>query len=257
MTKQRREHEEETHRRLRRALFWSLAGHGLLVFAGGLLLPQVREGFGTAINDALLTARLVRPAPLASLASLPTPPKSAPAPRVEPERRPPVVATERAADVVSAVPPAPPGGIPSVASTPAVPAAVEAQERAAPGPVAAVPNASVAAPRQAAMDAVGEGLDANALRGYRLALAVQARRFKRYPAQATAQGWAGTAEVRLTLAAGGRPDTATLTRSSGYEVLDRAALAMMNAAVQQTPVPASLQEKAFAVTLPVVFNLDE
>lgn len=254
MTKQRREHEEENHRRLRQGLFWSLAVHGLLVFAGGLLLPQVREELGAAINDGLLTTRLVRPAPQASL---PAPQKSAPAPRVEAERRPPVVATERAADAVSAVPPAPQGGIPSVASTPPVPAAVEAQERSAPGPVAAVPNTSAAASRQGTIDSVGEGLDANALRGYRLALAVQARRFKRYPTQAMAQGWAGTAEVRLALAAGGHPSAAMLTRSSGYEVLDRAALAMMNAAVQQTPVPASLQEQAFAVTLPVVFNLDE
>jgi outer membrane biosynthesis protein TonB len=41
------------------------------------------------------------------------------------------------------------------------------------------------------------------LRGYRLPIASQARRFKRYPAEAKASGWAGSTEVRLEVGADG------------------------------------------------------
>ena len=105
------------------------------------------------------------------------------------------------------------------------------------------------------INASGEAVDG--LRGYRLAVATQARRFKRYPAQAMAAGWAGTAQIRLEVGSDGRPREATVARSSGHEVLDRAALSMINAGALRTRLPESLRGKAFAVALPVVFNLDD
>ena len=104
-------------------------------------------------------------------------------------------------------------------------------------------------------NASGEAVDG--LRGYRLAVATQARRFKRYPAQAMAAGWAGTTEVRLEVGGDGRPHEATVARSSGHELLDRAALSMINAGALRARLPESLRGKAFAVALPVVFNLDD
>jgi protein TonB len=101
------------------------------------------------------------------------------------------------------------------------------------------------------------GIDPDGLRSYRMALAVQARRFKRYPAQALASGWEGTAEVRLAIAQGGRPAATEVVKSSGYAALDRAAQAMIEAAAARAALPSSLQGAAFAVTLPVVFNLED
>lgn len=248
MTKQRREQEEETRRRLRWGVFLSLAAHLLLAVGGGWVLPPAHDAVGVASIGLPLQAQLMRsvPAPQTSaLHSLP--------PRLMPENRPPVrpvMPAERLAHTVSAVPPAPTFAAPAAAD-------VSAEAPAAPSGRAATADAPGVGVAPVPHGSASDGLDANALRGYRLALAVQARRFKRYPAQAQAQAWAGTAEVRLALAAGGRPETATLTKSSGHEVLDRAALEMMNAAVQRTPVPAMLQTQAFSVTLPVVFNLDE
>ena len=95
------------------------------------------------------------------------------------------------------------------------------------------------------------------LRGYRLAIATQARRFKRYPAQAMASGWAGSAEIRVEVDSDGRPRATTITRSSGHEALDRAALTMIEAGALRARLPESLRGKAFAVVLPVVFNLDD
>ena len=47
------------------------------------------------------------------------------------------------------------------------------------------------------------GLDAEGLRGFRLALAREARRYKHYPAEAIETGWQGTVEVEVTIRAGG------------------------------------------------------
>jgi protein TonB len=99
-------------------------------------------------------------------------------------------------------------------------------------------------------------LDADALRSYRIALAAQARRFKRYPPQAMAAGWEGTAEVRLSLPSAGKP-TVDLARSAGQAVLDRAAVTMIDAAAARVAVPASLQGREFSITLPVMFSLND
>jgi protein TonB len=104
-------------------------------------------------------------------------------------------------------------------------------------------------------NASGESVDG--LRGYRIALATQARRFKRYPAQAMASGWTGSADIRVEIGSDGRPRVATLVRSSGYEPLDRAALAMIDAGALRASLPESLRGKVFAVVLPVVFNLED
>lgn len=104
-------------------------------------------------------------------------------------------------------------------------------------------------------NATGEALDG--LRGYRLSVASEARRFKRYPPQALAAGWTGTVEVRLEVGGDGRPRAATVGRSSGHEALDRAALSMIDAGALRARLPESLRGKSFAVVLPVVFNLDD
>lgn len=99
------------------------------------------------------------------------------------------------------------------------------------------------------------GLSADGLRRYRLSLAAQARRFKRYPTQALASGWTGTVDIRLEISGDGQPMAVEVLHSSGYAVLDRAALTMIEAGAQRTSVPGELRGKAFAVVLPVMFDL--
>jgi protein TonB len=95
------------------------------------------------------------------------------------------------------------------------------------------------------------------LHHYRLALASQARRFKRYPAQAMESGWAGRAEVRLEVGSDGEARSAKLARSSGYAALDRVALSMINAGALRAALPENLRGRSFAVELPVVFDLED
>jgi protein TonB len=45
--------------------------------------------------------------------------------------------------------------------------------------------------------------------------------------------------------------------SSGYPVLDEAALEMLRLALPAATVPASLRERSFAVELPIVFDLPQ
>ena len=99
----------------------------------------------------------------------------------------------------------------------------------------------------------GEGADADGLRQYRLALAREARRFKRYPERALLAGIGGTAEVRVEQAAGALP-VARLAHSSGDEALDAAALNMMREAAPRTLIPEPLRGRSFSVSLPVIFD---
>lgn len=95
------------------------------------------------------------------------------------------------------------------------------------------------------------------LRGYRLAVASQARRFKRYPADARASGRTGSTEVRLEVGGDGTPRPATVSLSSGHDSLDRAALAMIDAGAARAHLPDSLRGRDFTLLLPVVFSLDD
>lgn len=98
-----------------------------------------------------------------------------------------------------------------------------------------------------------DGLDVNGLRQYRLSLASAARRYKLYPPLALENGWTGTAEVAVAIAARGAPQPVQLLRSSGYVLLDAAAMEMMTKAALNTAVPASLQGQPFSISLPVEF----
>lgn len=98
-------------------------------------------------------------------------------------------------------------------------------------------------------------VEAESLRSYRLALALNARRFHRYPPQAIEQGLAGTAEVRIAVLRNGLPGRVDLMRSSGHETLDREAREMLARAALATVLPEALRGHAFAVELPVEFSL--
>jgi protein TonB len=87
-----------------------------------------------------------------------------------------------------------------------------------------------------------------------MALAVAARRFRRYPPQAQAEEVGGTVEVRISVAEGGRAREVALARSSGHGELDEAAMEMMRKAAPRTVVPELLRQHAFVISLPVVFD---
>jgi protein TonB len=99
-------------------------------------------------------------------------------------------------------------------------------------------------------------LDAEGLRQYRVSLAVAARRLRNYPAQALANGWQGSVEIRLTIAPSGLAQPAQLLRGSGHTMIDVAALDMINGAAQSIEVPLTLRSRAFTMDMPIDFSID-
>jgi len=114
--------------------------------------------------------------------------------------------------------------------------------------------AGSAAPAAVPGAATTAGIDAEGVREYRLALARESRRYKRYPERALLAGIGGTAEVRIEHATGAVP-VARLARSSGDESLDAAAVSMLRKAAPRTSLPESLRGRSFVVSLPVIFDV--
>lgn len=136
-----------------------------------------------------------------------------------------------------------------------VPSATATTAVAASRSESASPAAALAVVPQSAAPAVPDG-SAEGLRQYRLALAVEARRHKRYPPRALDAGIGGTAEVRVDVA-DGRAAEVTLVRPSGDASLDAAALDMIRKAAPRAAVPEALRRRSFAVSLPIVFDPEE
>lgn len=237
-------------RRLRFAILASLVLHLLLLWPA---LPRLPD------RDVLPLQATLRPSPPAAAApASPSPPGIVPTPAPKPAPNPafvprqPVLATKP----LDKPQPAP---VPNALAIPVVPLPPPAAASAVPVPAPAAATAPAAGSPSGVLltqaNASGEALDG--LRGYRLSVASEARRFKRYPAQAMSAGWAGTTEVRLEVGGDGRPRAAMVGRSSGHEPLDRAALTMIDAGALRARLPESLRGKTFAVVLPVVFNLDD
>lgn len=216
-----------------RALAWSLGLHALVLLALVPGLPQREHGVPPAQR---LLAHLLS-APVQTDAVLPAPTFPAPVKSTQFATSPTLSAQAK-----SVVAEAPSPAAPSVATGgEPVAAAIMVPSSVALPPVSVEP---------AAPDAAG-------LRQYRLALASEARLYRRYPEAARRAGLAGTVEVRVSIAASGIAPQAELTRSSGYTQLDTAAVEMLRLAAERTPLPESLRHRQFAVLLPVVFEVEE
>ncbi len=114
-----------------------------------------------------------------------------------------------------------------------------------------------AAPVSAAGETPAEESNLDGVRQYRLSLAREARRFKRYPGLARERGWEGVVVVVVTTVAGVGVPQVKLSQSSGFEPLDQAALELLELAVQSAVLPETLRGRQFALTLPIHFRLDD
>ena len=104
---------------------------------------------------------------------------------------------------------------------------------------------------------VQRNISADDVRQYRTALAINARRYKRYPALAREQGWEGNVEIAIDFRKAVPNPEVSLVRSSGKAVLDDQALEMIRQAARVTEMPSRLAENEFRVVLPVEFSLEE
>lgn len=123
-----------------------------------------------------------------------------------------------------------------------------------PAPLA--PPAAQAAAPSISSNRIAVQLDQAALDGYGLALSKTFSKFQRYPRLAQIRHWQGKVQVSLQIAAGGKLISASVSRSSGYEILDQQALEIVKQANPLPQVPEALQAKTFTVIVPILFRLE-
>ena len=153
----------------------------------------------------------------------------------------PVIAVPSAPDVAAAEA-RPIASVPGAERKPALSPAREGASRSE------SPEARASAP---------EAPNADDLRQYRVSLGVAARRFKRYPPMARERGWEGTVVVTVVVHPRMPQPEVSLSRSSGWAMLDEQALEMLRRAAGATALPESLKGRGFSMELPVRFSLDE
>jgi len=243
---------DPAHRILLHALLFSLLAHAMLLVEMSPLSKAAYEAPAGAMRAVL---RAPPSAPAAAPAPREPAPASAAAPPVVRQRpsalpaRLPVPARSVEHPVALAVPQAAPestaGGELRAEASAAAPVVGER----------GLPAQPVPSERGGAL-ASGAVVSPDELREYRLALAVQARRFRRYPAVARERGQEGTVEIAISVKTGLPAPQVGLSASSGYAALDAQALEMMRQAALAAPLPGGLRGRDFRLVLPILFSLD-
>lgn len=196
----------------------------------------------------------------------------------QPTVRPPAILSPVAAQRFEAPTPMPANAIVMERSRVVAPASSRAVKPAAPqsAVVPAVGEASVAEPASSASLPAGRPLPSTALPAlvvaeseavrpdqilaenqYRLAIGLEARRFRRYPPLAREMGWEGTAEVWIALNPSLNAPSITLAKPSGHSVLDREAIALLSMVVGRVQVPSLLLDRKARVRVTIEYRLEE
>jgi protein TonB len=145
------------------------------------------------------------------------------------------------------------GSGPEAPSAAALDAALDVASETAQA-VAAPIAAPIAAQEAAAIRPVEVAEPSAEIAGYQAILSTLRGRIVesiRYPAIARASGWKGTVVLSVRLDADGRLKETIVRRSSGYEVLDRAAAALLR---KVTPVSNPLS-RPVSIEIPIVYEL--
>ena len=126
-------------------------------------------------------------------------------------------------------------------------------------PILGIQNKNAVSGRQADLSEIKstEIKNAEGIGEYRLGLAREARRFKRYPSVARENAWTGVVVLMIQGAASSATPIVSIDQSSGHAVLDAQALEMLEKAARLAPLPDSLMGKRFAISLPIHYRLDD
>lgn len=190
---------------------------------------------------AVLTASLRVGGPAAERAAVP--PRAATAPAIRPEvRQSPARRELRALPAALETAGPTTARIVTEAAAAPAPAAADTPAPAAPAPMAATPAPPAAADAARLLD------------GYGQRLSELFARQQQYPRLAAMRGWEGEVRVRLSVARHGSLTAVRLERSSGHEVLDQHALAMIEEIGKLPPPPAEFGGDV-QVVVPVHYRL--
>lgn len=198
---------------------------------------------------------LQRERPVLAPVPVPTHIEPVPAPAVEARRE---VTPEPAPPPppVQEVRPEPPPPVqarsePQIAPPPVAPQAErEPTPRTEPQPVV---RAETPAP---VIRSVPSAPDAGALRAYGETLVRAFDKKKSYPRLARMRNWQGTTQLKLRIGSDGKLQDLSVARSSGFEVLDAAAVHMVQDSLPLPEPPELLRDRELTLTVPIVFKLE-
>ncbi len=120
-----------------------------------------------------------------------------------------------------------------------------------------LPEPLATVPAGAQMEAAPQRPDAADLASYARLLAELLARQRQYPRLAALRGWEGEVQLRVQVARKGAIVAVQVLRSSGFEVLDRHALQMVQQAAPLPPLPEPLLEREFHIVVPVHYKLEK
>lgn len=223
------------------AVICSLALHALLL---AIPKPEVDP---VKLPEVLTVALMAAPEPPAIAPAEPTPPPPEP---VKPKPTPkPII---KPVDTPKASSNAPPPELPPPSTQTEVIALSPKPEAAAlPLPMPAItPPEPVkpAAPSPADMTA--------ALNSYNSLLWGRIAKYKLYPKIAQMRGWQGEVIIELLLDGNGKLKSKKIISGSGYDVLDKQALDMIEKAAPFPAPPEALRSSSFSITVPIPFKLE-
>lgn len=227
----------------------SLALHGVAAGLAALLwleprLPEAAEPLRWQVAFAPAPAPPSEPPPAKPLPPPPRPaqPKPTEAPTPKPLPQPAPLPPERAPPTPPAPSPAPELVAPPVAAPPVPPPP-------APSP-APPPPAPAAAPAPPPVDSAAE-----VERRWYLALLAQLRAQKRYPLAARRLGQEGVVLIEARIGPDGRLEGAVVKRGSGFPLLDREALRLLEAAAE-TARGQLRPERPARLEIPIAYRLE-
>ncbi len=223
--------------------FWAILGLSILLHASLFALTSwQRQNGPISLPPIFATIRLIaatEPGPVA---------EPAPAPVAVPQKaRQDAIRTERPAPRVTQT--AGPANVPAPAPSPS---SAMAGESMAPAAAASAPAAEVARPVPAVAP---QQPQSEVLAGYRQRLGELFARHQEYPRIAAMRGWEGEVRVRLRVARKGNLLGVAVDRSSGFDVLDQHALAMLEALASLPPLPEALEANEIQVVVPINYKL--
>jgi len=143
------------------------------------------------------------------------------------------------------------------AAGPATAPVTVASEAALPATAAPTPAAAAPAPAVPAAPAIQAVPSADLLAAYRQRLTDLLAGQREYPRIAALRGWEGEVRLRLRVARKGNLVGVVLDRSSGFEVLDQHALAMLAGLGNLPPLPEGLDGSELQIVVPVSYKLNK
>lgn len=226
--------------------FWLIFALSLAIHAVALAWVQRPQRELPALTPLLATLRLVVEQTSGSPAEVqaaPTPAAIPPAARQLPPRR----ESRSARSVVEAAAPAVTSNqqLAEVVATSALPATPNtAPQTATPATAQPVAEPSVPARSQSSL-----------LAAYRQSLTEIFAGQQQYPRVAAMRGWEGEVRLHLRVARKGNLIAVKLDHSSGFDVLDQHALAMLEQLATLPPLPDGLEANEIQVVVPVNYKL--